>query len=233
MAFQSAARPDQQPESVVEAIPHLGHRHRNHPRRGQLDCLAGYRRGARQISTTAAGSGSTPGETASARSRNSVAAADSDSALVSSDGTGHSCSSVTRSPSRLVARIFTVAEREKMASTMSAAAFRTCSQLSNTSSRERPSNAAATLSVSVIPGCWVMPSTAATASGTAAGSVTAASSITHTPSGKSGADRAGHLECESCLAHPADTGKRDQPVCLECGGHIREFGFPADQAGGR
>ena len=35
----------------------------------------------------------------------------------------------------------------------------------------------------LLPGCWVMPSTAATASGTAAGSVTAASSKSHTRRG--------------------------------------------------
>ena len=50
---------------------------------------------------------------------------------------------------------------------------------------DRPSNAAATDSLTVLAGCWVMPNTAATASGTAAGSVTAASSKTQTPSGNS------------------------------------------------
>ncbi len=45
------------------------------------------------------------------------------------------------------------------------AASRTCSQLSNTNSRARPSNVAATDSLTLLPGCWVMPSTAATASG--------------------------------------------------------------------
>ena len=71
----------------------------------------------------------------------------------------------------------------------SAAASRTCSQLSNTSSRVRPSIAAATLSARLMFGCWVIPSTAATASGTAAGSATVANSITHTPSGKLSANR--------------------------------------------
>ena len=135
-----------------------------------------------------------PGEhratAASARSANSVAAAESDSRSVSSAGTGHRCSSAARRPSRLVVRILTAAERERIASTVSAAALRTCSQLSSTSSLDRPSRAEARLSVMVIPACWVMPSTAATASGTTAGSVTAASSMTHTPSGKSGDDRA-------------------------------------------
>ena len=60
-----------------------------------------------------------------------------------------------------------------MASTRSAAASRTCSQLSNTNSRTRPSCAAARLSLTLLPGGWVTPSTAAAASGTAAGSPTA------------------------------------------------------------
>ena len=60
---------------------------------------------------------------------------------------------------------------------------RTCSQLSKTNSRSLPSNAAATDSLTLIPGCWVFPSAAATASDTDAGSVTAASSKNQTPSG--------------------------------------------------
>jgi len=41
-----------------------------------------------------------------------------------------------------------------------------------------------------MPGCWVIPSAAATASGTAAGSLTAPSSISHTPSENLDTDRA-------------------------------------------
>jgi hypothetical protein len=54
----------------------------------------------------------------------------------------------------------------------SAAASSTCSQLSITSNRILPSSAAATDSLTLVPGYWMMPSTAATASGTAAGSAT-------------------------------------------------------------
>ena len=67
----------------------------------------------RQISTTAAASrrvNETLGATSWARSTNRVAAASPAPMLTSSDGTGQSCSSRCRSPSRLVARIFTVAE---------------------------------------------------------------------------------------------------------------------------
>ena len=158
-----------------------------------------------QISTTAPASAPVseiPGATAPARCRNRVAAGDSTPASTSSEGTGHSCSSATRTPSRLVARIFTVAERARIASIRSAAASRTCSQLSNTNSRTLPSNAAATLSATLFPGCWVMPKTAATASGTAAGSVTAASSKTQTPSGNSSRSRPATSSARRVLPTP-------------------------------
>ena len=102
----------------------------------------------RQISTTAPASSASAiekrGATLRARSTNRFTAAESIPAPTSSEGTGHSCSSATPSPSRLVARILTVADCARMASTRSAAASSTCSQLSNTNSRTLPSNAAAT-----------------------------------------------------------------------------------------
>ena len=102
----------------------------------------------RQISTTAAASSAAANEkrgaTLRARSTNRVTAAESIPAPTSSEGTGHNCSSATPSPSRLVARILTVADCARIASIRSAAASRTCSQLSNTNSRTLPSNAAAT-----------------------------------------------------------------------------------------
>jgi len=147
-----------------------------------------------QISATAAASSGVASEkcgaTLRARSTNKLTAAESIPALTSNEGTGHSCSSATPKFSRLVAKILTVAECARISSTRSAAASRTCSQLSITNSRTLPSSAAATDSLTVLPGCWVMPSTAATASGTAAGSVTAASSKNQTPSGNSSARRA-------------------------------------------
>ena len=103
----------------------------------------------RQISTTAAASSAVATEkreaTLRARSTNRVTAAESMPARTSSEGTSHNCSSATPNPSRLVAKTLTVAECARIASTRSAAASRTCSQLSNTNSRTRPSNAAATL----------------------------------------------------------------------------------------
>ena len=85
---------------------------------------------------------------------------------------------------------------------MSAAASRTCSQLSNNRSRDLPSKAAATLSATLRPGCWVMPSAVATASGTAAGSPTAASSVTNTPSWNVNADRAANSNARRVLPTP-------------------------------
>ena len=137
--------------------------------------------------------------------------------MTSSEGTGHSCSSATPSPWRLVARIFTVADCARIASMRSATASRTCSQLSITNSRTRPSSAAATDSLTVLPGCWVMPSTAATASGTAAGSATAASSKSQTPSGNSSAQSRRDLERQAGLADPAHPGQRHQPMSAHRG----------------
>jgi hypothetical protein len=160
----------------------------------------------RQISTTAPASSALPsakrGATLRARSMNRLAAVELMPASTSSDGTGHSCSSTTPRPSRLVAKIFMVPEGARMASTKSATASSTCSQLSNTNSRALPSSAAATLSLMLLAGCWVMPSTAATASGTAAGSVTAARSKNQTPSGNSPTRRAATSVARRVLPTP-------------------------------
>ena len=67
----------------------------------------------------------------------------------------------------------------------------------------------------VLPGCWVMPSTAATASGTAAGSATAASSKNQTPSGNSSARAAPRLPLPdgSCRPRPPrSTSPADVPL---------------------
>ena len=108
----------------------------------------------RQISTTAAASSAVATEkreaTLRARSTNRFTAAESMPARTSSEGTSHNCSSATPNPSRLVANTLTVAECARIASTRSAAASRTCSQLSNTNNRTLPSNAAATLSATAL-----------------------------------------------------------------------------------
>ena len=97
----------------------------------------------RQISTTAVASSASAtenrDETLWARSTNRFPAAELMPPSTSSEGTDHNCSSATSKRSRLVARIFTVAERARMASIRSAAASRTCSQLSNTNNRTLPS----------------------------------------------------------------------------------------------
>ncbi len=171
----------------------------------------------RQISTTAATSSALdtekPGETACARSMNREIAAESMPAPTSSEGTGHSCSSASLSPSRLVATILTVAECARIASTKPAAASRTCSQLSNTSSRTLPSNAAATLSATLLPGCWMIPSTAATASGTAAGSATRLSQTTRPRPGirRPAAPRLPALAGSCRPRPPRSTSPTDEP----------------------
>ena len=188
-----------------------------------------------QISTTALASAPAseiPGATAAARCRNRVAAAESTPASTSSEGTGHSCSSATRKPSRLVARIFTVAERARIASIRSAAASRTCSQLSNTNSRD--------------PALQRGRHTAGN---------------THTRllgDAEHGRHRVGHrrrvgdrgqfekpdtvreligqarrdFERQAGLADPADTGQCHQPMCADRLLHLDELGLPPDEAGG-
>jgi len=68
----------------------------------------------RQVSTTAPASSAwaieKPEATLQARSTNRLTAAESIPAPTSNEGTSHNCSSATRNPSRLVARIRTVAE---------------------------------------------------------------------------------------------------------------------------
>ena len=156
-----------------------------------------------------------------------------DSRTASSDGTGHNCSSGTPSPCGWW-RKFVPSLRARIASIRSAAASRTCSQLSNTNSRTLPSNAAATDSVTVLPGCWVMPGAAATASGTAAGSVTAASSKNQTPSGNSPARRAATSVARRVLpTPPTPVTDVHQPMSLDRRVHLVEFGLASDRTGGR
>ena len=59
-----------------------------------------------------------------------------------------------RSDPRLLARALrSLAEAARIASTRSATLSTTCSQLSNTNSRDRPSKADATDSLTLLPGC--------------------------------------------------------------------------------
>ena len=192
VALQPAPRPDQQPEPVVEAIAHLDRGHRLHPRGGQLDrqrdaveAAADLGDGARLVSTV----NEIPAPRAGAldeqrRGRRCD--------RVDVQG-GHGPELFVGHPQSLPAGGEDLhGRRLRRGSPRSCrrrrrARVRSCRR---PAAAMRPSNAAATLSARLSPGCCVMPSTAATASGTAAGSPTAASSITHTPSGKSVATRA-------------------------------------------
>ena len=217
MALEPAPRPDQQPEPVIEAIAHLGDRHGQHPRCGQLDRQAGYRRGAGRSPPRRPPRRAVSEMSAPQRARARRTAWRRPSRL--------RCPRPARAPARVVRRrpagppgwwpgSVTVVERARMASIRSAAASSTCSQLSNTSSRERPSNAVATLSARLIPGCWVIPSTAATRLGYR-GRIADRGQFDHPHAiGEAVGQPSGDLEREPGLAYPADTGQRHQPMRL-------------------
>ena len=161
----------------------------------------------RQISTTAAASSAVATEkraaTLRARSTNRVTAAES---MPARDlQRGHQPQLLVGDPQPFAAGRQHPHRRRVRQDRLDQIALRrrrTCSQLSNTNNRTLPSNAAATLPATVLPGCWVMPSTAATASGTAAGSPTAASSKNQTPSGNSSASRAATSVARRVLPTP-------------------------------
>ena len=104
--------------------------------------------------------------------------------------------------------------------------------MSNTNSRTLPSNAAATLQSTVLPGCWVMPSTAATASGTAAGSVTAASSKTQTPSGNSSARPRRDLGARRVLPTPPTPVSVTNRCACSAACDLGDLGLASDEARG-
>ena len=218
MAFQSASRSDQQAEPVVEPIAHLGRQSSTafatRPTRWPVGSRRGGGRSRRPRSSCVRcdeGWARQP----DARSTNNAAALSRRRCDVQRR---HRPKLFVGQPQALPAggqESSRSSSGPRIASIMSAAASRTCSQLSNTSSRDRPSKAAAMLSAMLIPGCWVMPSTAATASGTAAGSPTAASSITHTPSGKSLADRAATSSASRVLPTPPTPVSVTSRCCLQ------------------
>jgi hypothetical protein len=79
----------------------------------------------------------------------------------------------------------------------------------------------------------MMPSTAATASGTAAGSVTAASSKNPNPVGKFIDETRRDLQCQSGLADPTHPGQRHQPMSLHSGLNLGDLGLAPNEAGDR
>ena len=114
VAFQAAPRADQQPEPLIETITHLARRSSTPSARPPTRWPTGSRRGGGRSPPPRpprrAGPARSRGATLWARSTNRFTAAESIPAPTSSEGTGHNCSSATPSPSRLVARIVTVAE---------------------------------------------------------------------------------------------------------------------------
>jgi hypothetical protein len=138
---QAAAPTREQPETVVEPATNLLGGHRNHAGRRQLDREgdaveppADLRDGldlARLLQPEAAVDGLGPLDEQGHGLR-------SHAARTSREGTGQMCSPPTRRASREVATTETVLVRARIVSTSSAAASRTCSQLSSTIRRFRP-----------------------------------------------------------------------------------------------
>ena len=136
VSFQPTPRADQQLESVIETIADFGRGHRLHPGRRQFDR---QRDTVEPIDKPPLTAVDCIQASRSGHVRQQVRRPQS----ISSEGTRHDRSSARPSPSRLVARIFTVVDCASIASIRSAAASTTCSQLSKTRSRTRPSSAAA------------------------------------------------------------------------------------------
>ena len=226
VAFQPAPRPDQQLESVIETIAYFGCGHRSHPGRGQLN------RQWNPVEPTTNLLHRMPTQSAdklSARSANSFTAA-----TTSSEDTRHSRSSAR-------AESF-AARRENLARWLTAQVrIRSVPQLRRRRahncrthrSRTRPSNADATDSVTLLPGCWVMP--------------------------RAGGDRVRHrrrirhrselenpypvrkfmrklrrdFQCQPRLADATDTGQCDQPTRPNRGRDIRDLYLTPDATGHR
>jgi hypothetical protein len=190
----------------------------------------------RQISTTAPASSGSATEkreaTLQARSTNKVTAAESVPASMSSEGTGHNCSSATANPSRLVAKIVTVAECARTASIRSPAASRTCSQLSITNSRTRPSRAAATLSLTL---AWLLGD--AQHRGDRVGHrrwIGDRGQLEKPdPVGKFTGQLRRDLLRQARLADPAHPGQHHQPMLMERRFDLVDLGLAPDQAGDR
>ena len=190
---------------MIEAIPHFAWGHRHHPGGGQFD---GQGNPVEALTNLSNCGGFITADYREARC-NALSALDEKARRRRVD----SCAHVQRGhqPQLLVGDPQSFAaggqdpHRRRMREygfVWSAAAASTCSQLSITNSRTRPSNAAATDSLTVLPGCWMMPRTADTASGTAARSVTAVSSKNQTPSRNSSASRAATSVASRVLPTP-------------------------------
>ena len=205
VACQAAPRADQQPEPLIETITHLAGGHRRHPRGRQLD---GQRypveapadlhhrgglisRGHREARGHAPGAFDEQAHRRGVDARADVQRGHRPQLLV---GDPQSFAAGRQDPHRRrvrqdrldqigggVEHVLAVVEHQQPDPAL-----------------QRGGHDSLTL----LPGCWVMPSTAATASGTAAGSVTAASSKNQTPSGNSSASRAATSVARRVLPTP-------------------------------
>ena len=88
------------------------------------------------------------------------------------------------------------------------------------------------LSATLIPGCCVMPSTAATASGTYGG-VADRGEFDNPDAIREGTRRpSGEFKCQPCLSDAADSGEGHQPMLFQHGLQLGQLHIAADKARG-
>ena len=151
---------------------------------------------------------SKPGLAALARAANSMPASDAATAAAEpsagspSGGTGKTSSPGTSRRSLPVARNRTPRHWATSVATRPAAPFRTCSQLSSTTSSSRSASARTSPAVGVGISRSDTPSACATLAGTRAGSVSGASSTSRAPSPKPASASAATRSASRVLPHP-------------------------------
>ncbi len=116
---------------------------------------------------------------------------------------------------------------------MSAAASRTCSQLSNTNSRDRPSRGRSHAVGDTQPRLLGDAEDSRDRLGDRRGVADSGQFDHEHPIGEVACQSGGELQREPGLAHPADTGQRDQTVCFESRLQLNEFHLASNETGGR
>ena len=229
VALQTPAGADKQPEAVVETVADLACGHRRHPRRRQLD---GQRNA---VETTADLRGSPPRRQSKSPATTLRARSTNRSTAVSHIQRTHSSHLLVGEPKSFAAgRQDSGCRRFPSTSSIrSAAASRTCSQLSNTSSRILPSSAgghrlrerlarllrnAEHRSDRVGNRRWIRYGREFEKPYTVRKFV---------------AHLSGGLQSQPGLPHPADAGQSDKPMCAHGVLDLGNIGFTPDEAGGR
>ena len=180
----------------------------------------------RQISTTATGSNDDTGHDGFGALDEEGRGGGVGFGPVSSDGTGHRCSSATRRPSRLVARILTVAERDEDRLDH---VGRGVQDVLAVVEHEQPRPPLQRRGHAVDQGHPRLLNDAQHARNRVGHGrrITDRGQLDHPhPVGEVGRRPRGHLQREPRLADPADTGQRHQPVRLERGRPHRRVPIP-------